>query len=500
MKINKIIFDQTLSGVYFGESVAINSGDTSFIGAYRYNTSGTVFVYKKYDTEWGWNELTKINLNDQNPNEGFGFSVSTNNQGNILAVGSPFKNGGDGVVSIFTGNGQQWNKSYQISGILSGFEFFGFDLDLNSDGNRLIVGTNIYDTPTGKAYLYSGSGNNWNLITGFYKDDGLQRIDGSYKSYYGNKVGINSGNTVLIGSRFNNNSGAVFIYTGQNNVWVESQKLSGNYNSAFGESFYVNKNGNYILVGAPNNLNNSGTVDLYQKTGNSWQKTYSFSGNTNFLGKCLFINESGDFIFMSENNNSGTIYNYVRYNNQWYKNLTIKNPEPNKGLFFGNNFTVNNNYTQLLIGTPNFTYNQGAAYVYSYPWNNYQEYFAVNDIDVSGSNCICDEILDCSDCCGVTPSFTITTGYINNLNQFSADINILIKNNNCSEIYDIYSIYSNGIKIYNNIYQVKSFGEHSGSINLRNIKLVNNLLNLELKVQNLGKYYSYNSGIDINNY
>jgi len=87
------------------------------------------------------------------------------------------------------------------------------------------------------------------------------------------------------------------------------------------------------------------------------------------------------------------------------------------------------------------------------------------------------------------------------LNQFSAQIYISIKNNNCNPIYDIFKIYCNGIKIYNDIYNANSLGRaYYKSINLKNIKHMNNLINLELKTYAFGKSYSYYSGIDINNY
>jgi hypothetical protein len=507
MKTSELIFDKTLSGIYFGNSVALTSQNLAFIGAYNYNNSGTVFTYKKYDSEWDWNELVKINSSNQEIGEGFGYSISANDGGTILAVASPFKNQSDGVVYIFTGNGSQWNESYRISGMLSKTESFGYDLDLNPQGNKLVIGTNIYNSSTGKAYLYTGVGNSWSLSTGFYKNDGTLTPNNKYKSFYGNKVAINSGNAILIGSILNDNNGALFIYTGNNNTWLESQKLIGTYNSLFGNNFYITNNSNYILVGAPNTLagigGSSGSVYVYEKNGNSWQNTHSITGSTIELGQCLFINESGDFIFASENNYSGAINNYIKTGNTWYKNLTIKNPRPNAGKYFGNEFVVGNGYNgydRLLVGASNFLFSQGAAYAYDGPWNNFQEYYAISEYYLSGVECYCDEFASCSDCCGISPSFELITGYVNNLNQFSAEISITIQNNNCNPIYDIFRVYSNGIKTYNSIYHTLPFRQYDQTITLKNIKPINNLINLEIKAYNLGQDYSYVSGININNY
>jgi len=502
MKISELIFDKLLSGIYFGGSVAITDEKIAFVAAPNYNNTGTVFVYKKYDTEWGWNELTKINTNNHNANEYFGYSISANNNGNVLAISSPFKNRGDGVVYLFTGSNDQWNKSYEISGITSGKESFGFNINLNKQGNKLIVGTNITNSTTGKAYLYSGSGNAWSLMTSFTQNDGFLFPDGRSRTFYGNKVAINSGDTVLIGSYFNNSSGAVFVYTGNNNTWAQSQKLTGgSYNSSFGENFYINQKGNYILVGSPNSFQDSGAVYIYKKNISSWQETGLITGNTDRLGKCLFINESGDFIFASEYSHSGSINNYIKTGNNWYKNLIIKNPNPYGGKYFGNNFIVNNYYyNNMIIGSSDFDYNRGAAYVYNRPWNNFQEYYAISEYYLSGVDCYCDEFLSCSDCCGINPSFELINGYVNNLNQFSAEISITIQNNNCNPIYDIFRVYSNGIKTYNSIYYALPFRQYDQTIILKNIKPINNLINLELKAYNLGQDYSYSSGININNY
>jgi len=501
MKINKLIFDKNLSGIHFGQSVALSSNDLAFVGAYRYENSGTVYSYKLYDTEWNWNELIKINSSNQQLNEGFGFSISANNSGNILAISAPFKNRFDGVVYIFTGNGAQWKEACQISGVLSGSESFGYNISLNEKGDRLVIGTNIYNSTTGKAYLYSGSTNTWNLITGFTKEDGLLRFNNKYKTYYGNKVAINSGDAVLIGSMTNNNTGAIFIYTGNNNTWIESQKLTGLSNSLFGENFYISKNGNHIIVGAPNAFYASGIIYVYEKNNTFWEFKNSITGNTNQLGKCLFINESGNFIFASENSYTGSIHNYIKTGNDWYKNLTIKNPNPYESNYFGNNFVFNNFYNKMLVGVYDANYYKGTSYVYSKPWNNFIEYYGISDYYISGIDCYCDENNTCSDCCGITPYFELITGYFNNLNQFSAEISVTIQNNNCNPIYDVFRIYSNGTKIYNNIYSVPPINrQYNQIVALKNIKPINNFINLELKAYNLGQDYSYSSGININNY
>jgi hypothetical protein len=510
MKTNKLNFNKTLSGLYFGQSIAITDQNLAFVSANNYS-GGIVYAYKKYNTEWNWNELTKIISNNQEISHGFGFSISSNNNGDTLAISSPFENNNDGAVYIFTGNGTKWNQSYKISGNLNKSESFGYDLALNPQGNKLIIGTSINNSSTGKAYLYSGNANNWNLITGFTKNDGIfiSNIEQPrYRTYYGNKVAIDSGNVVLIGSSFNNYSGAVFIYTGNDNTWIESQKLTGIGNviyPLFGESFYITKNNNYILVGEPNSFQNNeisyGAVYIYQKNNNSWEFNNLITGNTDRLGKCLFINESGDFIFAAENSYSGSINNYIKTGNNWYKNLTIKNPNPNTDKYFANNFTTDLFYNKLLVGDSSYLYNQGTAYIFTKPWNSFQEYYGISDYYISGIDCYCDQNNSCSDCCGIVPSFQLVTGYLNNLNQFSAEISVTIQNNNCSPVYDVFRIYSNGIKIYNNIYNTQSLGgEYKETITLTNVKAINNYINLELKAYNLGQDYSYSSGININNY
>lgn len=487
-------------GNNFGQGIAINSGDLCLVGAPGYYDGGGVFIYRKYDSEWGWNKIQDIYSDNPNYGDFFGYSVSINDKGDVIAIGAPNASLGDGEVHIYTGNKSKWNNVCKISGNLSGNEHFGFDLKLNLSGNRLIVGT-ISSSNTGKAYLYSGSGNNWNLITGFYEVDGYNNS----ATAYGNKVSI-SNNAVVIGSKLNSNKGAVFIYTGNNNIWKKHQIISGlNSDSFFGDNLYINNTGSCILISAPNDISNSGVVYLYEKIGNYWQNTYSITGEWKdtgelpHLGRSLYINESGNFIFTSDDTNYGTIYNYKKDTN-WYKNLVIKNQKTFNGDKFGGNFTVTKDSSKLLIGVPNFIYTQGQAYIYSEPWSNFKEYYGVNQIETE-SNCICNQLLNCGNCCGVTPSFTINTGYFNNLNQFAININILIKNNNCNSILDTYNLYSNGNKIYTDIYQTGPFQQYNKILDLKNISFLNNnLINLELKVYNLGNIYLYETGININNY
>jgi len=180
----------------------------------------------------------------------------------------------------------------------------------------------------------------------------------------------------------------------------------------------------------------------------------------------------------------------------WQKYLKLNNPNPISDGFFGQNISLNRNGDTMIIGDPT----SSQAYLLQSPWNNFIEYFGISESNAS-NYCVCNENLKCKDCCGIEPLWTIVTGNINNLNNLNLEISLSIKNLNCSPTNDIYKIYNISAPIYTDIYKLGSYSStYTKNISIKNIKPINNLINLEWKVYNLGKEYKLYTGLNINNY
>jgi len=94
----------------------------------------------------------------------FGFSVSMSENGQRIAIGSPLSdiNGeNSGKVEIFEFNGIDWT---QIGNDIIGDEIgdrLGYNLEISSSGNKLIIGAPNSNEISGKVKLFEFNGANW---------------------------------------------------------------------------------------------------------------------------------------------------------------------------------------------------------------------------------------------------------------------------------------------------------------------------------------------------
>ena len=197
------------SETYFGNSISL-SGDGNTVAICGLNSLTPAYVY--------------INSNEPEligePISGHWNVVSLNENGNILALGSKNQN----MARIFSYNGQWSQIGQDIYGEFENDDF-GFDLELNSTGNRIII----------------GSPSNC--------DVGCE----------------NSSN--------NAGSARVFELT-NNNSWVQiGQDIDGNW--SFGKSVTINGAGNLIAIGGPGftnmqSINSEVGLYYYHSTLDEW--------------------------------------------------------------------------------------------------------------------------------------------------------------------------------------------------------------------------------------
>ena len=146
-----------------------------------------------------WNKI--VGFSGSTTGEGFGTDVAINSDGTIIAVGSPFRSGDNGRVSIFVKSGSTFSLSKTINGD-SGSNF-GISVDLNEEGNILVVGASgatVRDgNESGASYTYENlGGNTWNLIA-ITEGDGEEDRNGV-------SVAINSTGDVIASGASENTS------------------------------------------------------------------------------------------------------------------------------------------------------------------------------------------------------------------------------------------------------------------------------------------------------
>ena len=293
---------------YFGTSVAINaSGNIIAGGAYSNDGvngvgSGHVRVYEYIAGVW-----TQLgnDIDGEAPDDRCGWSVSLNNSGYRVAVGSPQNDGNgynSGSARVYDWNGSSWTQvGSDINGEAVG-DHSGNSVSLNASGNILAVGA-IYNqdngTHSGHVRIYENIGNSWVQIGGDI--DGEAAIDESARS-----ISLDSiGHKIVIGAHANDgngiDSGHARLYRYLNGSWVKvGDDIDGeNADDNCGRSVCLSSNGNRVVIGSPQNDANgsdAGHVRVYKNcTGSSFSinfqtvcDSYNWNGN--------IYNQSGVYV------------------------------------------------------------------------------------------------------------------------------------------------------------------------------------------------------------
>ena len=224
----------------------------------------------------------------------FGYSVSLNATGNIVAIGAIFGDGNvidsdRGHVRIYQYNNNPNDPSWiqmgpDIDGEASN-DYFGRSVSLNATGNIVAIGAPlndgiIYDNRGHvRLYQYNNNPNDPSWVQMGPDIDGEATND-----QFGRSVSLNAtGNIVAIGATLNDgtindNRGHVRLYQYNNNPndpsWVQmGPDIDGEAtNDQFGRSVSLNATGNIVAIGATLNdgtiNDNRGHVRLYQYNNN----------------------------------------------------------------------------------------------------------------------------------------------------------------------------------------------------------------------------------------
>jgi hypothetical protein len=282
----------------FGFSVAINDG-LALVGSPfdddNGTDSGSVYLF---DVATGI-QLAKLKPADGAPNAFFGYSVAIS--GNIALVGGFFQ--GSAYVFDIT-SGQQLAKLKPADGAPSGF--FGASVALS--GNVALVGRYGDDEngpDSGSAYLF-------NATTG-QQIAKLKPADGAADDRFGGSVAI-SGNTALVGSEQDDDndpySGSAYLFditTGQQ--IAKLKPADGAAFDTFGRSVAIS--GNTALVGSPFDDNSgfaSGSAYLFNvTTGQQIAKLKPADGESgDFFGSSVALSGNTAIVGSSRDDDNGT--------------------------------------------------------------------------------------------------------------------------------------------------------------------------------------------------
>jgi len=278
------------SGYGGPRSFNVNNGDQTVLvaGARGYNSNqGLIYIYERHSKNRGDWELKQTIYGNLGTNASFGVTVSINDAGDRIFVGADQYSSYTGRVLIYDRGSDGLfpdTPTHTLTGSNGGGYVFGFSIDCNSAGDKLIVGARNEPNSGGR-----GAHHLYELIDGTWTRT-YHRVEGSNDRRYGWAVAMNKvGDRFVVGGSYPN--GWIWIFHYENGSWVQKTQISNPVASnEFGWSVSMNDVGDRVAVGC-----NTNRVYIYDYNGTSWSL---FTSKTdNIAGYALAsLTPRGDYI------------------------------------------------------------------------------------------------------------------------------------------------------------------------------------------------------------
>jgi len=335
-------------------SLGVNrdDGDNSMSG------SGAVYIYAREDEAWRLQAYIKASLPDEA--DGFGSSVSLSSDGNTLAVGAPYEDGGDFVV-----NGDAQNNTVQDAGAVYVFERFGetwFEhnyIKPSQGAGGDLFGAQVDISELGATLAISAPGNDEGVNTETVEVDGVET-------------------EVVMPIE---NSGAVYVFKTEGDNWSQISQIKASnatVDAAFGSDLAISANGTRLVVGAQHHLNNSdpaeitGQAYVFDRTGDDWNQSQIMAASNEQggmqYGASVALSADGQFIVIgapgesgsgfgvggeqgdTASAESGAAYIYTLSGNAWVQSTYLKSENSDLGDRFGSDVAVNSDGSLIAVG------------------------------------------------------------------------------------------------------------------------------------------------------
>lgn len=354
------------AGDAFGIAADIE-GDTLVVGATSDNTAGNnagaAYVFQR--SGGAWIQQQQLFASDASPDFRFGASVGMSDGSLVVGAGDAFL-GDDktGAAYVFTRNGDFWSEQQKLTAHDgAAHDRFGDSVDMS--GDRIVVGAHRNNGWAGSAYVFARSGNTWAL------QRKLTASDAAVNDLFGDSVGI-SGDSIVVGavwedSSFGNNSGAAYLYSRNEGVWGNENKLvAANDGIAdlrmeyFGRDVAID--GDTAVVGAIGDLENgvlTGSASVYVYSGGSWMFQQKLTASDGAEGDefGLSVAIRGDTIVVgvrfddtAAGKNAGSAYVFTRQNGLWtqVKKLTALDGAADDA--FGVSVAIDDDGERIVVG------------------------------------------------------------------------------------------------------------------------------------------------------
>ncbi|UKN00233.1 T9SS type A sorting domain-containing protein [Paracrocinitomix mangrovi] len=297
--------DGNSSNAEYGYGVSIDSSG-SIVAIGSRTGSGYVNILEWNGADW---QQLGSTLNGENPEDKFGAFVCLSNQGNRAVIGAPgsYFNSDSGYVKVFEWDGADWMQmGNKIMGASAGDN--QGTVAMNGDGSTIVVSAPLNSdsaTQSGICRVFEWDGLDW-----IQKGSSLHGV--SSNQGFGHSTDISEdGNTIVVGAPypFGPMAGSyvkVFEWSGSD--WIQKGATLNEIDMGdkLGTSVAMNWDGSIIALGAPERNSgmdsNNGLVICYKWDGGNWvqhgQELVGFEP-TNYFGAGIDISADGNFLLAS---------------------------------------------------------------------------------------------------------------------------------------------------------------------------------------------------------
>ncbi|NNE25697.1 MAG: T9SS type A sorting domain-containing protein [Saprospiraceae bacterium] len=269
-------------------------------------------------------------------------------------------------------------------------DFSGNSSDINSNGDRIIIGAFLNDgngLDAGHARVFEWDGMAWQQL-------GLDLDGEAANDLSGSSISMNAiGDRIVIGAPDNdgngNNSGHARVYEWDGTAWQQlGLDLDGEVAfDSFGHAVAMNADGDRIIVGAPRNDgngNNSGHARAYKWDGSTWaQMGLDIDGEAadDQSGYSVAMNASGCRIIIGapDNDGNGTFSGHARiyeWDGTVWQQLGLDIDGEAADDAAGSSVRINGIGNRIIVGAPQNDGNgiaSGHARVYEWSGTNWQQ-------------------------------------------------------------------------------------------------------------------------------
>lgn len=299
--------------------------------------------------------------------EDIGYSVDINDDGDRMIVGNA---NAVGKVFIYHKQNGTWsNNPTAVFNEVDASEYFGMCVALNGAGTRAFVGARRNDdggTDRGKIYVFDYNGSSWNT-SATVELPGQSDTEELGWSIRSNRAGTR----IVAGGRYNDetgtNKGRVYVFEYSNGSWntTPTDFAATTSDAHFGVGVAINADGTRIAATSYYN------VRVYDYVNGSWQTTPTFEETLEGTSIACSLNAAGDVMTVSRIGHHTKIYHLV--GGTWTLQTTLFTGEE-----YGSNYcsSLNDAGDRLAIGSrhtsPGNLDEAGGVYVFDYvngAWN-----------------------------------------------------------------------------------------------------------------------------------